>query len=335
MSDARILYVSTERGLLKGRLNGSLEGIEPLGLQKYGRLTPVVIDRRDQRRLYIGTGRGGVFRSDDAGANWRPVNEGLYYQEVSSLVQHPVTGELYAGTRPAAIFKSSDDGASWTNLDQMLTLPQTEEWTWPHPPHYPHVKHIGLVPADPNIIMGAIEEGWVVRTTDGGRSWANLTDGTELDSHTVNVMPDNLKIVISTSGTGLYRSEDGGDHFVDANDGIRSRYLAQLAFHPEAPKLLFTAGAEVPPPLWRRPEGCRSQFYRSEDQGRTWRSLTGGLPNDMPAAPRIVAGDPQAPGWVMVGMQDGVLWLSRDYGDSFRRIATGLPAIYGVAAALA
>lgn len=330
MADNRVLYISTERGLARARLNGTLDALEPLGLEKIGRLTSVVVDHRDPHRLFIGTGRGGVFRSDDGGAHWRPMNNGLFYQEVSSLAQHPATGELYAGTRPASIFRSSDYGESWTNFDKLHALKETKDWTWPNPPHYPHVRHIGLAKDDPKVILGAVEEGWLVRSTDGGESWANLKDGTEYDAHTVYVMPDNPKVVLSTSGKGAWRSNDGGDHFSDANAGLRSRYLAHLAFHPAAPRTLFTAGAEVPPPKWRRPEGCRSQIYRSDDQGQSWTTLTGGLPNDMRAAPRIVAGDTVSPGWVMVGMQDGVLWMSRDSGESFRAIASGLPAIHGL-----
>ncbi|HXQ53827.1 MAG TPA: hypothetical protein VN802_22235 [Stellaceae bacterium] len=330
MSERRTLYISTDRGLLRGVLNGALGDIRPLGLENCGRLASVVVDHRDPRRLYAGTGRGGVFRSDDGGDHWRQINAGLFYQEVSSLAQHPVTGELYAGTRPASIFKSVDYGESWTNCDRLHSLPETKDWTWPNPPHYPHVRDIGLSRGDPNLVLGAVEEGWLVRSTDGGRTWANLKSGTEYDSHTVKVMPDNPKVLISTSGTGVYRSEDGGDRFVAANDGIESRYLAHLAFHPAEPALLFTAGAEVPPPHWRRPEGCRSRFYRSDNQGRSWHALKAGLPEDMRAAPRTVAGDAEAPGWVMVGMQDGALWLSRDHGESFARIASGLSAIMGL-----
>jgi photosystem II stability/assembly factor-like uncharacterized protein len=332
MSDRRLLYISTANGLLRGDLNGSLDHIVPMGIGNLGRVGPVVVDHRNPRRLYVGTGRGGVLCSEDGGERWRPLNNGLYYQEVSSLAQHPVTGELYAGTRPAAIFRSSDYGASWSNLEGMLALEESIDWTWPHPPHYPHVKDIGLSRTEPKIILGAIEEGWLVRSTDGGKSWDNLKAGTEFDSHTVKVMPDNPKVLISTSGQGAYRSEDGGDHFVPANDGMRSRYLAHLAFHPAEPNLLFTAGAEVPPPEWRRPEGCRSQIYRSDNQGRSWHALTGGLPADMPAAPRTVAGDVERPGWVLVGMQDGALWMSRDHGDSFRKVASGMPPIFGLTA---
>ena len=330
MDARRTLYISTERGILRGALNGTLDNIRPIGLENAGRIWSVVVDHRDPRRLYAGTSRGGVFCSEDRGERWLAINNGLFYQEVSSLAQHPVTGELYVGTRPASIFKSGDYGESWQNCDGLHSLPETKDWTWPNPPHFPHVRDIGLSRDDPNLVLGAVEEGWVVRSTDGGRSWANLTRGTEFDSHTIKVMPGNGKVLISTSGTGVYRSEDGGDHFVPANDGIACRYLAHLAFHPAEPALLFTAGAEVPPPRWRRPEGCRSQFYRSDDQGRRWQKLKNGLPDDLRAAPRTVAGDAEAPGWVMVGMQDGALWLSRDHGDSFREIAAGLPAIHGL-----
>jgi len=335
MDASRSLYISTERGLMRGDLNGTLADVRPLGLEGHGRVWSVVVDHRVPSRLYAGTTRGGVFRSDDAGHTWQKKSEGLFYHEVSSLVQHPKTGELYAGTRPASIFKSSDYGESWSNLDGLHTLKEMDRWTFPNPPYFPHVKAIGLAGANPKLILGAIEEGWLVRSTDGGVTWTNLQDGPEFDSHTVYAMPDDEKILVSTSGKGVYRSVDGGDHFVPANDGLNSRYLAHLAFHPDAPQTLFTAGAEVPPPHWRRPEGCRSQIYRSENQGRSWQALKGGLPNDMRAAPRVVAGDRYAPGWVLVGMQDGDLWLSQDFGESFRRVATSLPALFGLTTAAA
>ena len=333
MDATRSLYVSTERGLMRGQINGTLRDLRPLGLERCGRVWSVVVDHQIPSRLYAGTTRGGVFRSDDAGETWQKKNEGLYYLEVSCVVQHPTTGELYVGTRPASIFKSSDSGETWSNFDALHALKEMEHWTFPNAPFFPHVKAIGLSAGNPNLILGAIEEGWLARSTDGGATWTNLRDGPEFDSHTVYSMPDDEKVLISTSGKGAYRSEDGGDHFTPANDGLHSRYLAQVAFHPDAPQVLFTAGAEVPPPRWRRAEGCRSEIYRSENQGRSWRALKGGLPNDMRAAPRIVAGDSVAPGWIMVGMQDGDLWLSRDFGESFQCIAARLPALFGLTTA--
>jgi hypothetical protein len=91
--------------------------------------------------------------------------------------------------------------------------------------------------------------------------------------------------------------------------------------------VLFTAGASVPPPFWRRPEGAASGFYRSETQGRAWERLSGGLPGHIHPAPRATAGDPEDPNTFLVGLTDGSVWLSEDSGDSFRPIIEGLPQI--------
>ena len=89
--------------------------------------------------------------------------------------------------------------------------------------------------------------------------------------------------------------------------------------------MLFTAGAEVPPPGWRRPEGAGAGFYRSEDSGASWSRLTGGLPERIGPAPRSIAVDPASPETVFVGLNDGEIWASRDGGEAFDRIVTGLP----------
>ena len=47
--------------------------------------------------LYAGMRGGGVFRSDDGGEHWRPVNQGLTSPDVRALLVGP-EGELYAGT---------------------------------------------------------------------------------------------------------------------------------------------------------------------------------------------------------------------------------------------
>ena len=243
-----------------------------------------------------------------------------------------MSGELFVGTGPASVFKSTDAGENWTFCEQLHTLPETKDWTFPNPPHIAHVKGIGLCREDPQLVFGAIEEGWVIRSRDGGETWTTLKAGTEYDSHTVNVMPNDPRVVVSTSGTGVYRSEDGGEHFVDANDGLTRRYMAQIVIHDTEPNVLFTAGAETPPPFWRRrAEGANSQFYRSDDQGRSWQALSGGLPALMTAAVRSTAGYPDRPGSFLAGMDDGSIWMTADHGTSFEQIASGFPGIYGIA----
>jgi photosystem II stability/assembly factor-like uncharacterized protein len=327
-SGNRIVYIGTPDGVYEAKLNGSAKEPKLLGLLgKGGMRCPVVVDRADSGRLFAGTGQGGVFRSDDAGATWQEINEGIIYKEIWWVEQHPKTGELYAGTGPASVFKSTDGGDTWQDCPQLRSLQETKERNFPPPPHIAHFKGLALTPSDPRRIFGAVEEGWIFRSTDGGETWEDIKQGTEFDSHSVTVMPDDPNVVISTSGTGIYKSIDGGDTFVDANNGMTQRYMTQIAVHPARPRVLLTAAAAVPPPGWRRPEGAAAGFYRSDDQGESWQRLHGGLPDHISAAPRIVAGDPETQGTFLVGMQDGTVWMTEDWGESWRTALSGLPAV--------
>ena len=331
MSDERILYIGTEDGLYRAeRENGGYQP-RPVALQGKGAIrSPVVIDCRDSRRMHAATGRGGVFVSENGGEKWREINEGVTYKEAWSLVQHPRTGELVLGTGPSSIFKSSDGGDSWKDCEALRNLAETIDWTFPQPPHVSHVKGLALCADDPKFIFGAIEEGWLIRSRDGGATWENIKDGTEFDSHSVAIMPDDPSIVTATSGKLFYKSTNGGDSFVKCDAGLDRRYMAQAAFHPSRPKIFFTAAAAVPPPFWRRPEGADTGFYRSDDRGDSWRRLSGGLPEHFTAAPRAVAGDAEDPDRFLFGMNDGSVWMTEDAGESFKRIIAGIPQVMSI-----
>jgi len=327
----RLLYVGTTEGLYRAETDGARYEAELIGLQGKGAVrSPLVADKDEPRRLYAGTTRAGMQRSDDGGTTWREINEGIVYKEIWSLEQHPMTGELFAGTGPASIFKSSDGGETWVELEEMKRLRSTKEWTFPTPPHVAHVKGMSLAADDPRLIYGAVEEGWCVRSRDGGQSWDNLIEGVEFDLHYVRVMPDDAATIIATSGNGVFRSEDGGDSWKECRQGLTHRYHAAPVVNAARPNVLSTAAAAVPPPGWRRPEGADAAFFRSENRGESWERLRGGLPDHFTAAPRATAGDPDDPDAYFVGMTDGSVWMSEDGGESFREILNGLPQISSV-----
>ena len=324
----RVVFVGTAEGLYRAEPGGDRYEASVAGLQGKGTVrAPLVVDRDDPRRLYAGTNRGGMFRSEDGGGTWREINDGIVYKEIWSVDQHPRTGELIVGTGPAAIFKSVDRGDTWTECEQLRTLPTTKEWTFPNPPHVAHVKGLGLYAEDPSLIFGSVEEGWAIRTRDGGTTWQNLKDGVEFDLHYINIMPDDPATIVATSGNGFYRSQDGGDSWSECSQGLSCRYLAPMVVHPARPCVFFTAAAAVPPPGWRRPEGADASFFRTENRADSWQKLTGGLPEHFTAAPRATAGDPEDPDAFFVGMTDGSVWMSEDGGESFRQILGGLPPI--------
>jgi len=208
----RVLYVGTEDGLYLAEEKGKEYQSHTLGLHGKGAMrSPVVIDRDNRQRIYAVTARGGVQRSEDGGQSWQEINNGILYKETWCIVQHPKTGELVVGTGPSSVFKSLDGGDSWVDCDRLRDLPETIDWTFPRPPHVSHVKGLALCPDNPMVIFGAVEEGWVIRSEDGGTSWQNIKDGVEFDAHSVAVMPDNPEVVIATSGQGVYKSTNGGD----------------------------------------------------------------------------------------------------------------------------
>ena len=275
-STDRILYVGTEDGLYLAEPDGKEYKSRPLALQGKGILrSPVQIDRDNPCRIYAATSRCGMQRSEDGGQSWREINNGILYKEAWCVVQHPQSAELFVGTGPSSVFKSADCGDELGRLrDSSETCPETIDWTFPRPPHVSHVKGLALCPDDPSVILGAIEEGWIVRSQDGGKSWQNIKEGVEFDAHSVAVMPDNPAVVIATSGQGVYKSANGGDSFVESSNGLDRRYMAQLVCHPARPKGAFSAAAAVPrhsgagrkarPPLFsqRRPGRVLATTFR-------------------------------------------------------------------------
>src|SRR5215510_4863885 len=136
MATNRTLYVSTDAALFRARPNGSGYEAQRLPFAHYAPMRwPVLVDCGNLRRLYAGTTKSGMFRSDDGGQSWREINQGIIYKEIWSLVQHPRSGELYVGTGPASVFKSLDRGESWLDSEQFRTMPESIDWTFPPPPH--------------------------------------------------------------------------------------------------------------------------------------------------------------------------------------------------------
>src|SRR5262252_8449959 len=216
---ARLLE-GTVAGLFEARSNGSNWEARPTSLMDKGAVRGLVVDVRDPQLLHAATSKGGFQRSQDGGRTWCELNDGILYKDGFSLTQHPATGDLYFGSQPASVFKSTDRGETWTDCEHLRSMPETNFWTFPHPPHMAHMKDLKVAPKDPNRIYGAIEEGWVVRSLDGGSTWETLKQGMEFDAHYITLMADRPQTILATSGTGVYRSENGGDTFHRSDEGI-------------------------------------------------------------------------------------------------------------------
>jgi photosystem II stability/assembly factor-like uncharacterized protein len=328
----RALFLGTGDGLYQAIPNGEGYDLRCIGFQGQGtfRAAPL-IDKDDPRTLYAGTVRSGMCRSHDGGKTWDETNDGIAFKEIWSIAQHPKTGTLVVGTCPTDVFISADRGESWVESAQLQRLPTTKGWTGPVPPHVSRLKWISLHAENPDFIYGAIEEGWSIRSLDGGKTWEQLDNGTDHDSHSIAVMPRDPQVVVASGGKGLFRSTDGGTTFVESNEGIgdRRRYTpAPLIQHPARPDVLVTAVACGPA---ARPDGGQTAFIRSDDQGCTWQMSSQGLPGEpYVAVPRALAVDPNDPSTYFAGLTDGTVWTSGDGGESWVQVMGGLPAVMSI-----
>ncbi|AKT41798.1 sialidase family protein [Chondromyces crocatus] len=349
------LYIGSTRGLFVARAEGDRYVARPLGrlpldpdrawaelarkaaasmgeagsdvaIPKGG----LVVDVQQPGRLYVGTTDAGVYRSDDAGETWTPDSEGLGAMRIWSLVQHPVTGTLYAGTEPANLYQKHPGDARWAPCGSMSSLPRYEEWTSPNQPPLPRVRGIGLDRARPRTIAAAIEEGWIVRSEDGGETWENLTVGMEFDAHSVVLPSEAPEVMLATSGDGFYRSDDAGAHFRRCRQGLDRTYLSPLVMHPARQETLFVFAVRRPPPAWFDPtRGGDGAFYRSDDQGETWRRV-GDTPF-IPGGSFAACVDPGDPDTVCAGLTDGTVWMTRDGGDHVEHVLEGLGMVWVIA----
>ena len=207
--------------------------------------------------IFVGTHGDGVLFSED-GARWEERNSGLAIKDVYTVASVAEAGgiALYAGTQPAALFKSRDLGQSWSELPALRQVPGTEYWTFPEPPRIAHTKMMVFDPRTPQRIYAAIEQGALLKTEDGGQSWRELADyskpddGAYRDVHQVMLLPSRPDTVFMTTGVGLYRSSDGGDHWERlTGEEFRLAYPDHMMLSPDE-KILFMSGAKFHPGFW-------------------------------------------------------------------------------------
>lgn len=69
------------------------------------------VNPSNPKLMYVAM-RGGIFRSDNAGATWTPVANGP--KNVAAIAVNPTKpNEVYAATVDGKIFRSTDGGAQW------------------------------------------------------------------------------------------------------------------------------------------------------------------------------------------------------------------------------
>ncbi len=238
---------------------------------------------------------------------------------------------IWAGSVPASMWVSRDGGFTWEESRSVYEISDYESWWVPAPPHRPSVLSISFSPKRPEVVFASVEGGGVIRTRNGGRKWRRLEGGIFDTVYTLIVHPRDPGVVFAASATGFFRTEDGGMYWERTIEGMRRLHLQPAVLIPGAAKeddVLLTAGAIAGEEFWDRPEGARAVLYKSTDWGDYWYPVTRGIGielHDMITALHYTGE------MVVAGSSGGVIWISHDKGESWTKVAEGLPFITSMA----
>ena len=250
-------------------------------------------------------GGDGLWSSRDAGESWERAE--LPENDVFSVAVSPADGALYAGTEPSRLFVSPAPGEPWEELDALQRIPSRPQWSFPPRPWTHHVRWIAPSPHDPDRLLVGIELGGVMLSIDRGRSFSDHRPGAVLDAHELAWHPRAERRAYEVGGTGAAWSDDGGESWRQAADGLEISYCWALAASPRDPDLWWIAAAPGPFKAHGRPPADAHVYRR--DNG-AWQRLAGPLD----VMPYALAATEDA---LVMGLRDGRLRLSRDGGETW------------------
>ena len=278
-----------------------------------------IINRDNPKQIIFPTSTR-MFRSDDGGSNWFPLDLaddsgtslGTFYlrQDPGNPEKLFVVSGIFS-----SVYRSEDFGTTWTRIET----------------GFPYPIDCAINEAASNEVLvlnreAQLGEGVLWKSVDGGatfepvsnsglpevtydpdtghiRSWPQY-----LNIETTPADPNIVYVVQDSDHLGyyppsIYKSVDGGETFTRL-EGSPPR-PAQVFPHPTQPNVLFVQD-------WESPSG----IYRSVDGGASFQLLTAGLP---PGEFILVYAtfDPHNPSFVYVAGAGGV-FRSTDGGDTFR-----------------
>src|SRR5579862_962326 len=239
----------------------------------------------DPNTFYFGAVGGGIWKTTDAGTVWTPVFDGQHIASIGAIEVAPSDPNIiYAGTGETdlrseisfgdGLYKSTDAGKTWRHIGLRDSRQIGRILVHPTNPDIVYVAALGHAYA-PN------EERGVFRSGDGGQTWRKvLYKGPETGAVDLAWVPEDPRTIYATlwnvrrpareqygpiegPGSGLYKSTDGGDTWIQ----IQGHGLPEGEWHRAGAAVARgTHGRRVYALIDTKGGG----LFRSDDAGRTW-----------------------------------------------------------------
>jgi photosystem II stability/assembly factor-like uncharacterized protein len=233
---------------------------------------------------------GGVWRTDDSGRTWNPIFDGQPSGSVGALAVAPSNPDvIYVGSgeglrRPDlstgdGMYKSTDGGKTWVHLGLRDGQQVARILVDPSNPNRLYVAVLGH-PYGPNSERG------IYRSTNGGQNFEKVlykdenTGGIDLAFDPANpqtiygVMwasrrpPWSTGNSLDTTGSGLFKSIDGGDHWAQLSGGLPDWE------HDKLGRIGITIAPSNPRRMYALVDSpTKGGLYTSDDAGTNWKQI--------------------------------------------------------------
>jgi photosystem II stability/assembly factor-like uncharacterized protein len=256
---------------------------------------------------YAGGSPQGLFRSEDAGDTWVPVD---------GWNDHPMW-------------------ETWSEYPEENT------------PDGSMLHSVIVDPRDADHLYLGLSAGGIFESTDGGKDWSTLNQGVDAvflpepdadyghDPHCLRMHPADPDRLYHQNHCGIYRLDRPDTKWERIGNNMPTD-VGDIGFpvelHPGDPDTAWVFpmdGTDV----WPRtsPDGRPAAFV-THDAGASWTRQDNGLPETawFTVKRQAMTTDDADPVGVYFGTTSGEVWASRDEGDSWSRILEHLPEIYSV-----
>ena len=211
-------------------------------------LHSIIVDPTDAHRIFCAVSAGGVYRSDDDGASWTPLNQNVRTdfqpeqypvagQCVHKLLQHPARPERLYQQNHCGVYRSDDRGDSWIEI--VTGLPSEFGYALATDAHDSDT--LFVIPEESSDMRATIEGKLrVYRTRDAGNSWQALKRGLPQENAYVSILREGM-CADDMEPCGVYFGTSGGHVFASRNAGESWTMIAGFL-----PRILSVTATVVP-----------------------------------------------------------------------------------------